>query len=176
MSGSAGGGGRRNVPAIAHAVYGLDGIELGVNLIELAADALDMGGDGVVVQYYAGGVHQLLAVFYVAGVFGQSVHNPEFGQGQIQWLLTPIGVQPVKIQQQFAALQSVLLLTRLIEGIQATEQSRDAGRQMGQADVFGEVIVGPQAQPRDGVQLTVCLLYTSPSPRDRTRSRMPSSA
>ena len=26
------------------------------------------------------------------------------------------------------------------------------------------------------VQLYVCLLYTSPSPRDRTRSRMPSSA
>ena len=25
-------------------------------------------------------------------------------------------------------------------------------------------------------QVTVCLLYTSPSPRDRTRSRMPSSA
>ena len=24
--------------------------------------------------------------------------------------------------------------------------------------------------------ITVCLLYTSPSPRDRTRSRMPSSA
>ena len=28
----------------------------------------------------------------------------------------------------------------------------------------------------EGVQLGVCLLYTSPSPRDRTRSRMPSSA
>ena len=27
-----------------------------------------------------------------------------------------------------------------------------------------------------GVQLFGCLLYTSPSPRDRTRSRMPSSA
>ena len=26
------------------------------------------------------------------------------------------------------------------------------------------------------VQVTGCLLYTSPSPRDRTRSRMPSSA
>ena len=26
------------------------------------------------------------------------------------------------------------------------------------------------------VQSTICLLYTSPSPRDRTRSRMPSSA
>ena len=28
----------------------------------------------------------------------------------------------------------------------------------------------------DGVQVNPCLLYTSPSPRDRTRSRMPSSA
>ena len=27
-----------------------------------------------------------------------------------------------------------------------------------------------------GIQSTICLLYTSPSPRDRTRSRMPSSA
>ena len=27
-----------------------------------------------------------------------------------------------------------------------------------------------------GAALTDCLLYTSPSPRDRTRSRMPSSA
>ena len=29
---------------------------------------------------------------------------------------------------------------------------------------------------RDWVLSTICLLYTSPSPRDRTRSRMPSSA
>ena len=28
----------------------------------------------------------------------------------------------------------------------------------------------------ESLQITVCLLYTSPSPRDRTRSRMPSSA
>ena len=28
----------------------------------------------------------------------------------------------------------------------------------------------------DGSILSTCLLYTSPSPRDRTRSRMPSSA
>ena len=27
-----------------------------------------------------------------------------------------------------------------------------------------------------GIHVTTCLLYTSPSPRDRTRSRMPSSA
>ena len=29
---------------------------------------------------------------------------------------------------------------------------------------------------RSGAKVAICLLYTSPSPRDRTRSRMPSSA
>ena len=33
-----------------------------------------------------------------------------------------------------------------------------------------------QALPRNSARIRVCLLYTSPSPRDRTRSRMPSSA
>ena len=31
-------------------------------------------------------------------------------------------------------------------------------------------------EPETSTQYTICLLYTSPSPRDRTRSRMPSSA
>ena len=31
-------------------------------------------------------------------------------------------------------------------------------------------------KPDEGVVIVDCLLYTSPSPRDRTRSRMPSSA
>ena len=30
--------------------------------------------------------------------------------------------------------------------------------------------------PPIGIEYRICLLYTSPSPRDRTRSRMPSSA
>ena len=34
----------------------------------------------------------------------------------------------------------------------------------------------PGSPAGDGVSPTACLLYTSPSPRDRTRSRMPSSA
>ena len=34
---------------------------------------------------------------------------------------------------------------------------------------------GGRSVPRDAAQLMACLLYTSPSPRDRTRSRMPSS-
>ena len=38
------------------------------------------------------------------------------------------------------------------------------------------VAVEVVAPNRDLAQYIVCLLYTSPSPRDRTRSRMPSSA
>ena len=32
------------------------------------------------------------------------------------------------------------------------------------------------ARLREGGQMTICLLYTSPSPRDKRQSRMPSSA
>ena len=44
-----------------------------------------------------------------------------------------------------------------------------------------EVISQPEAQAETldkivAVKVEPCLLYTSPSPRDRTRSRMPSSA
>ena len=39
--------------------------------------------------------------------------------------------------------------------------------------VFGGTQVAPK---EEGERLMACLLYTSPSPRDRTRSRMPSSA
>ena len=35
---------------------------------------------------------------------------------------------------------------------------------------------GPQSHYKKTGTPTICLLYTSPSPRDRTRSRMPSSA
>ena len=38
------------------------------------------------------------------------------------------------------------------------------------------VIQGSLSDPARVEQVIACLLYTSPSPRDRTRSRMPSSA
>ena len=42
----------------------------------------------------------------------------------------------------------------------------------------GRYLEGAARQPElmDRLQVKICLLYTSPSPRDRTRSRMPSSA
>ena len=45
---------------------------------------------------------------------------------------------------------------------------------------FGERLTTPVTLRRGGQEpvapYDICLLYTSPSPRDRTRSRMPSSA
>ena len=49
--------------------------------------------------------------------------------------------------------------------------------------IFGDAVCGNDTSTPEfkhpGIltaQLWICLLYTSPSPRDRTRSRMPSSA
>ena len=49
--------------------------------------------------------------------------------------------------------------------------------------VSGQISIGPEGliKGKLGLDMTTeqgtdCLLYTSPSPRDRTRSRMPSSA
>ena len=41
-----------------------------------------------------------------------------------------------------------------------------------------QIEISPEVKPNIGIWTTFtdCLLYTSPSPRDRTRSRMPSSA
>ena len=39
-----------------------------------------------------------------------------------------------------------------------------------------EMILAENAEQRATALEKICLLYTSPSPRDRTRSRMPSSA
>eukprot|EP00657_Telonema_sp_P-1_P010938 TRINITY_DN5639_c0_g1_i2.p1 TRINITY_DN5639_c0_g1~~TRINITY_DN5639_c0_g1_i2.p1 ORF type:complete len:144 (-),score=39.37 TRINITY_DN5639_c0_g1_i2:82-513(-) len=37
-------------------------------------------------------------------------------------------------------------------------------------------LLASQSKRQRDLNITICLLYTSPSPRDRTRSRMPSSA
>ena len=49
---------------------------------------------------------------------------------------------------------------------------RERGAHLIDADAIARDIV----QPGSAALLEICLLYTSPSPRDRTRSRMPSSA
>ena len=51
------------------------------------------------------------------------------------------------------------------------ESSSESLTQFDPSNLTTEIEGGPEGGPED-----VCLLYTSPRPRDRTRSRMPSSA
>ena len=56
-------------------------------------------------------------------------------------------------------------------------KSTDGSRYWDEIIVAGEVPSGDSPQATNPPRLgTVCLLYTSPSPRDRVLSRMPSSA
>ena len=57
---------------------------------------------------------------------------------------------------------------------QAAPRNRLVAIQRGHAEPSAWTSLIPQA--KGGDVLEACLLYTSPSPRDRTRSRMPSSA
>ena len=67
--------------------------------------------------------------------------------------------------------------------ISASQSWQTTGIEVRQGDrigvsVTGEVIVGETTKPwvSQAGGITICLLYTSPSPRDATLSRMPSSA
>ena len=75
-------------------------------------------------------------------------------------------------------LEGLIALVLMLLSFSALAQSQDPNATL----KIGE-INSYKAQPaflepyKKGMQLAVdCLLYTSPSPRDRTRSRMPSSA
>ena len=54
-----------------------------------------------------------------------------------------------------------------------TKVMADAGR--ADFSAYDQIDKAPEERER-GITISTCLLYTSPSPRDRTRSRMPSSA
>ena len=58
-------------------------------------------------------------------------------------------------------------------GVDVPDQSRLLNLACGRAD---ESAVLADVFGKNGIQLTGCLLYTSPSPRDKRQSRMPSSA
>ena len=76
-------------------------------------------------------------------------------------------------------LAAIAIYTNAVKGISALQMSRDLDVQYKTAFVLAhklrESLMDDQPALLDG-EVEICLLYTSPSPRDRTRSRMPSSA
>ena len=68
-----------------------------------------------------------------------------------------------------------MALTAEQQALDFNPELQDVSRQRKLADLLmAQGMQQPQGQMISGHY--VCLLYTSPSPRDRTRSRMPSSA
>ena len=69
-------------------------------------------------------------------------------------------------------------LSRKAQGLDFTQEQTIAAAMATVTGPFDTIVVATGALTLDGVgpEKTICLLYTSPSPRDRTRSRMPSSA
>ena len=72
---------------------------------------------------------------------------------------------------------------KLIDGVEVVSLvSRELGKTQEIASKYGighvsaDLADSLALKEVDAVILCTCLLYTSPSPRDRTRSRMPSSA
>ena len=75
-------------------------------------------------------------------------------------------------QQQPTPVQAPVVAPQEEEVIEATETFVDPN----QITIF-DVIAEEEAKEAEATQITyTCLLYTSPSPRDRQKSRMPSSA
>ena len=64
------------------------------------------------------------------------------------------------------------MATRYLKKASKTPETETATAQK----VVTEMLAAIEAGREDAVRAYACLLYTSPSPRDRTRYRMPSSA
>src|SRR5918994_128394 len=76
-------------PAISHAVYRLDGVELRVVHGELLANALDVRRDRAFVDDHVRVAHELVARLDVAGQLRERMDDPEFGDGELDRRLVP---------------------------------------------------------------------------------------
>ena len=85
--------------------------------------------------------------------------------------------QVSQVQQQVAAKRNEIEEQKrnlLQDQSQVRDLKMDEIVDQGQVDSFCDVTVGDNLIEK--MQVSICLLYTSPSPRDRQKSRMPSSA
>ena len=114
-----------------------------------------MRGDGAIVNDDLGFAHQLVAVLHVAGKLGHRVHHPEFGESEIDFAVVPGGEKTFEVEAQWAAIEDFLLRLGFVGEIGTAEQRGDACHQVRQRNVFGEVVIGTEAQARDHIKIRI---------------------
>ena len=102
---------------------------------------------------------------------------PFLSVAQLSELIKDRTVSPVEAVEAYLdridSLNSKLFAYLTVTRDQALQAARESVQALDRGEYLGPLHGIPVAV-KD--QINTCLLYTSPSPRDRTRSRMPSSA
>ena len=65
------------LPAIPHAVHGVDMIEVWVKLHKLFTHTFDMRSNGGVVYHHSGFIHELLAAFNMTWALNERMQHPK---------------------------------------------------------------------------------------------------
>ena len=128
----------------------------------------------------------------ITGAAGQNGYALAFrvASGQLLGPDQPVNLNLLEITPTLPALQGVVMELNdcafpLVNRITATDDAKVAFRDTNVALLVGARPRGPGMERKDlllanaqifSAQGKACLLYTSPSPRDRQKSRMPSSA
>src|SRR4030088_756393 len=115
------------VPAIAHAVHGVDAVERWVEDKKFSADALDVRGDGGIVDDDLRVAHHAVAILDVTRKRSQRMDHPELGKREIHTLAVPLRREALEIELQLAALDRFLDRLWRREQVAAPEQRGEAG-------------------------------------------------
>src|SRR5512146_3329115 len=110
-------------PAVTHPVDGLQRVECRFDVLELAPYTLHVRGDGVVIEYDVGGVHELLTVVYVPRMTRQRMDDPELGEREQHDLALPLGTHPLDVQCERPLADDVgFVARRLAQRIDPAEE------------------------------------------------------
>jgi hypothetical protein len=136
-------------------MHGVDRVERGIDRDEFLAHALDVRGDGRVVDHDLGVAHQLVAAFHMARKAYERVHHPEFGHGQRHVDAVPGHAHALGLDHQWPLRDHAVGGHRFAQGFEATKQRVDARGELVQRDILGEIVVGTEAQAGDHVEIGV---------------------
>src|SRR5436190_638318 len=133
------------VPAVAHAVDGLDRVETGVHGEKLRPNPLYLRRDRPVVEDRIRRGHELLAALHVPRVLGERKDDPELGQCERDRVAAPVRRHPIAVEREGALLEPLALGLVLAQRLDPAEQRRDAREQVLEAHALREVVIADRS-------------------------------